>query len=134
MPVWPSCYGACRSTTSESAVVPSATPGSRSTNAWPARPRQAAVRHILGSEPLRAVLCLPSDVGVRTELIAPYPPSDGAALFLIETDSISLIGPTNSPSERSAVTNRFHRRVEHRYHQRHWMEAELAIVVVAGGR
>ena len=28
------------------------------------------------------------------ELIAPYPPSDGAAMFLIETDSISLIGPT----------------------------------------
>jgi hypothetical protein len=37
---------------------------------------------------------VPSDVGVRTELIAPYPPSDGAALFLIETDSISLIGPS----------------------------------------
>ena len=50
------------------------------------------MRHILGSAPLRAVPCVPSDVGVRTELIAPYPPSDGAALFLIETDSISLIG------------------------------------------
>jgi hypothetical protein len=36
---------------------------------------------------------VPSDVGVRTELIALYPPSDGAALFVIETDSISLIGP-----------------------------------------
>ncbi len=62
-------------------------------------PRQAvraklAVRHILGSAPLRAVPCVPSDVGVRTELIAPYPPSDGAALFVIETDSISLIGPS----------------------------------------
>ena len=30
---------------------------------------------------------------MRTELIAPYPPSDGASLFLIETDSMSLIGP-----------------------------------------
>jgi hypothetical protein len=36
---------------------------------------------------------VPSDVGVRTELIAPYSPSDGTALFLIETESISLIGP-----------------------------------------
>ncbi len=35
---------------------------------------------------------------MRTELIAPCPPSDGAALFLIETDSISLIGPNASQS------------------------------------
>jgi hypothetical protein len=63
------------------------------TPGWPVRAK-LAVRHILGSAPLRAVPCVPSDVGVRTELIAPYPPSDGAALFLIETDSISLIGPS----------------------------------------
>ena len=41
-------------------------------------PKNAA-RHILGPAPLRVVLCGPSDVGVRTELIAPYPPSDGTA-------------------------------------------------------
>ena len=42
---------------------------------------------------LRAVPCVPSDMGVHTELIAPYPLSDRAALFVIETDTISLIGP-----------------------------------------
>jgi hypothetical protein len=52
------------------------------------------VRHILGSAPHRAVPCVPSDVGVRNELIAPYAPSDGAVLFVIKTDSISLIGPS----------------------------------------
>ena len=55
---------------------------------------------------------MPSDVGVRTELIAPCPPSDGAALFLIETDFISLIGPerisrfaegTSDPSGRRTI-------------------------------
>ena len=66
----------------------------------PGQPVRAkpAVRHILGLEPLRTVPCVPSEVGVRTELIAPYPPSDGAAPFLIETDSISLIGSTTQES------------------------------------
>ena len=49
----------------------------------------------LASEPLRAVPRVPGDVAARTELIAPYPPSDGAALFLTERDSVSLIGSTN---------------------------------------
>ena len=31
---------------------------------------------------------------MRAYLIVPCPPNDGAAVFLIETDSISLIGPT----------------------------------------
>ena len=57
---------------------------------------ELAVRHILGSAPLLAVPRVPSDVGVRAEPIAHYPTSDGAALFLIETDSISLIGPRTS--------------------------------------
>ena len=33
-------------------------------------------RHILGSGSILPVPCVPSDLGVRTELIAPYPPSD----------------------------------------------------------
>jgi len=33
-------------------------------------------------------------MGVRADLIAPCPPTDGAAVLMIETDSISLIGPT----------------------------------------
>ena len=36
---WSSCRGPRRSAASESAVVPSTTPGSPSSNAWPARPR-----------------------------------------------------------------------------------------------
>ncbi len=98
LPVRPSCCGACRSTTSESAVIPSATPGSRSMNAWPARPRQAAVRHILGPVPLRAFHRVPSDAGVRADHVVPRPATNRAAVLLIETDSISLIGPNGSAS------------------------------------
>jgi hypothetical protein len=67
------------------------------------------VRHILDSAPLRAVPCVPSDAGVRTELIAPYSPSDGTALFLIETDSISRFSRTfgdsgPQPARRSSFS------------------------------
>jgi hypothetical protein len=37
---------------------------------------------------------VPSDVGVRAKLIVLCPPNDGAALFLIETDSISRFSRT----------------------------------------
>ncbi len=106
LPAWPSCYGARRSAASESAVVPSATPGSETANAWPARPRQAAARHILGPAPLRAFDRVPSDAGVRAEQVATCPVTNRAAVLLIETDSISVIGPiADSMLARSSLVD-----------------------------
>jgi hypothetical protein len=51
---WSSCCGACRSAASESAVVPSAMAGLRSTNAWLARPHPVRPRHNVGPASLRA--------------------------------------------------------------------------------
>jgi hypothetical protein len=72
---WPFCCGACRSTTSERAVVPSATPGSRSTNAWPGRPRQSCGAPILGSAPSvnLKVAHFPSDWDDPSECSADMP-------------------------------------------------------------
>ena len=92
MPAWPSCCGAWQSAASESAVVPSTMLGSRSRNAWPARPRPVAARHILGPAPLRAFHRVPSDVRVRADLIATCLATDRAAVLVIEIDSISQIG------------------------------------------
>jgi hypothetical protein len=36
---------------------------------------------------------VPSDARVRADPVVPCPVTDGAAVFLIETDSISKIGP-----------------------------------------
>jgi hypothetical protein len=47
---------------------------------------------------LRAFYRVPSAGSVRADLIAPCLPTDGAAVLLIETDSISLIGPTRHES------------------------------------
>src|SRR5271165_261254 len=82
------------SAASESAVVPSTMLGSRSRNAWPARPRPVAARPILGPAPLRAFHRVPSDVRVRADLIATGLATDRAAVLMIEIDSISQIGPT----------------------------------------
>ena len=95
LPAWPSCCGAWQSAASESAVVPSTMLGSRSRNAWPARPRPVAARHILGPAPLRAFHRVPSDVRVRADLIATCLATDRAAVLVIEIDSISQIGPTS---------------------------------------
>jgi hypothetical protein len=41
---------------------------------------------------LRAVRSVPSDAGVRADRVVPYQATHRAAVLLIETDSISLIG------------------------------------------
>ena len=91
---WSSCSGPRQPAASELAVVPSTTPVSLSPNAWPARPRQAAARHILGPMPLRAFHRVPSDAGVRADYVVPCPVTDRAAVLLIEIDFISWIGPS----------------------------------------
>ena len=46
-------------------MAPSNTPGSPSSNAWPARSCRALPRHILDRKLFRALHCVPSRVGVR---------------------------------------------------------------------
>jgi len=62
---WSPCRGPRRSAASELAVVPSATPGSPSSNAWPVRPRHASPRHIVCPTSLRALHGVPRIVSVR---------------------------------------------------------------------
>ena len=71
----------------------STTPGSTSANAWPARPFHALPRPIRGSIGLRAFRNVPSGAGVRADRLMRYPATKRAAVQLIETDSISVIGP-----------------------------------------
>ena len=77
----------------ELAVALSTTPNSTSANAWPARPFQALARQISGSIGLRAFRNVPSDASVRANSVIPYPATKRAAVLLIETDSMSVIGP-----------------------------------------
>jgi hypothetical protein len=77
----------------ELAVAPSTTPSSTSANAWPTRPFQALPRPIRVSIGLRVFRNVPSDVGVRDDHVVPYRATNRAAVLMIETDSISVIGP-----------------------------------------
>jgi hypothetical protein len=56
---------------------------------------------------------VPSDAGVRAESVMPCPATKRAAVLLIETDSISLIGP-NTLADPLAMPDlrlpRLHRR------------------------
>jgi hypothetical protein len=79
----------------ELAVALSTTPDSTSANAWPARPYQALPRPIPGPIGLRAFRNVPSSAGVRADYAPFYTLVHSAAVLLIETDSISAIGPTN---------------------------------------
>ena len=74
----------------------SATPDSTSANAWPTRPFQALPRPIRGSIGLRAFRNVPSGTSVRADCVMPHSATKRAAVQLIETDSISVIGPTRA--------------------------------------
>jgi hypothetical protein len=77
-------------------VALSTTPDSTSSNASPARPCQARPRHTPGSTRLRVFRSVPGDASVRADLTPPDPPTYRAAVFVIEIDSISVIGPNNA--------------------------------------
>jgi hypothetical protein len=94
LPAWSSCRGPRRSAASELAVAPSARPGSPSSNAWPARPRHASSRHILGPALLRALHCVPSGMAPRAYLRAPCPATPSVSVLLLKTDSKLLLGTT----------------------------------------
>ena len=91
--VWSSCLWPVAVRSGELAVALSTTPDSTSANAWPARPFQAWPRQIPGSRSRRAVRNVPSGAGVRADYAAFYTLVHSAAVLLIETDSISAIGP-----------------------------------------
>ena len=94
MAVWSSCLWPAAVRGEELAVDLTNTPDSTSSNAWPARPRQARTRYIPSLSILRAFGRVLSGVGVRADRIAHCPATHRAADLLIETDSISVIGPT----------------------------------------
>jgi hypothetical protein len=80
----------------ELAVALSTTPNSTSANALPARPFPALPRQTPGSRSLRAFYNVPSDASLRADRVMPYPATMRAAVQLIETDSMSVIGPKMS--------------------------------------
>src|SRR5208337_4767481 len=70
-------------------VVPSATSGSPSSNAWPARPHLASSRHILPPTSLRALHRVPSSAAVRAYPPAPRPSASSGSVNSLETGSES---------------------------------------------
>ncbi|HYT89004.1 MAG TPA: hypothetical protein VEL76_09870, partial [Gemmataceae bacterium] len=68
---WPSCRGPQQPTGTDLAVVPSATPGSPNSNAWPPRPRHLSSRHILCPTDLRAFQSVPSNADPCAYLLEP---------------------------------------------------------------
>jgi hypothetical protein len=73
---------------------------STSSNACPARPRQARTRYIPSPTILRAFRRVLIGLGVRADRIAHCPATHRAAGFLTEAASISAIG-SNGRSSRS---------------------------------
>ena len=78
------------------AVVPSITSGSPSSNAWPARPRQARPRHILHPTTLRALQGVPSGVGVSALFPEHSSTATHGAAVLLKTGADFPIGYTTT--------------------------------------
>ena len=95
-PGHPVC-GLWRSAASESAVVPSTMLGSRSRNAWPARPRPVVARQILGPR-LTPRISPRAERRSRTRRPATGLGHRCAAVLVIEIDSIPQIGPMSTLS------------------------------------
>jgi hypothetical protein len=89
---WSSCGGPRRSAASESAVVPSTTSGSPSSNAWPARPRHAASRHSMDPNSLHALARVPSGVAACANLLEPHLTALRGSAFTIKSGSVFQIG------------------------------------------
>jgi hypothetical protein len=89
----PSCRGPRQLVASELAVVPSATPGSPSSNAWPARPRHALSRHISCPTQLRALHRVPSGAGVRACLPGSRLRASTGSVIPLKIGSEVPIGP-----------------------------------------
>jgi hypothetical protein len=77
------------------AVVLSSTPGSLSTNAWPARPRRALPRHIVDPATTPRIYCVPRIAAARARFIDDASLVSTGAALLIETGAhpeIAIIG------------------------------------------
>ena len=98
--IWPSCRGPRLPAATELAVVPSTTPGSPSSAAWPARLCRAPSRHTLDPTRLRAFHSVPSEASLRAGLPDPDSTHPSGAAFLIKYGADPLIGPTRSLSTR----------------------------------
>ena len=67
---------------------------SPNSNAWPARPRRALSRHILGPASLRALCSVPSGAATCAQRRVPSPATPSVSVFPLKTDSKLLLGPT----------------------------------------
>ena len=94
MATWSTCCGPRQSAASELAVVPSTRSGSRSSNAWPARPRHAPPRQSLGPTSLHALERVPSGVAACADLRQPQLTAPCGSAFTIKTGSVFEIGHT----------------------------------------
>ncbi len=91
---WPSCRGPRQPAANELGGGPVRHVLSPSSNAWPARPRQARPRHIPRPTSLRALHRVPSSVALRAHLPGPHSVEASGSAFPIKTGSEFPIGPT----------------------------------------
>jgi hypothetical protein len=81
------------------AVVLSSTPGSLSTNAWPARPRRALPRHIVDPATTPRIYCVPRIAAARARFIDDASLVSTGAALLIETGAHPEIAIKKSKHE-----------------------------------
>ena len=101
--IWPSCRGPRLPAATELAVVPSTTPGSPSSAAWPARLCCVSSCHIVGSADLRAFHSVPSEASLRAGLPDPDSTHPSGAAFLIKYGADPLIGPKSATGDRKGA-------------------------------
>ena len=91
---WPSCRGPRQPAANELGGGPVRHVLSPSSNAWPARRRQARPRHIPHPTSLRALHRVPSSVALRAHLPRPHSVEASGSAFPIKTGSAFPIGIT----------------------------------------
>jgi len=89
---WPSCRGPRQPAANELGGGPVRHVLSPSSNAWPARRRQARPRHIPHPTSLRALHRVPSSVVLRAHLPRPHSVEASGSAFPIKTGSAFPIG------------------------------------------
>ena len=92
---WPSCRGPRQPAANELGGGPVRHVLSPSSNAWPARRRQARPRHIPHPTSLRALHRVPSSVALRAHLPRPHSVEASGSAFPIKTGSAFPIGITS---------------------------------------
>ena len=98
---WPSCRGPRQPAANELGGGPVRHVLSPSSNAWPARRRQARPRHIPHPTSLRALHRVPSSVVLRAHLPRPHSVEASGSAFPIKTGSEFPIGITERKRQRT---------------------------------